>query len=52
MARKKRPTATAVFFDGKWLIGLPSVADRSVQPARVRLPLPERPPRPRKPVDK
>lgn len=42
MSQKKRQTAMAVFVEGKWLIGLPTLP---AQPARVRLPLPERAPR-------
>ncbi len=48
MTRKKRKTATAVFVEGKWLIGLPVMSAGEGQPARVRLPLPERAPRTRR----
>jgi len=47
MSRKKRKTATAVFVEGKWLIGLRTLSGDTRQPARVRLPLPERAPRPK-----
>lgn len=49
MGQKKRQTAMAVFVEGKWLIGLPTLPGQPVQPARIRLPLPERAPRRPKP---
>lgn len=45
MSHKKRKTAMAVFSEGKWLIGLPSLPGAAREPVRIRLPLPERAPR-------
>ncbi|MGE3773358.1 MAG: hypothetical protein AB7I32_10565 [Gammaproteobacteria bacterium] len=45
MTHKKRKTAMAVFSEGKWLIGLPTLPAATREPARIRLPLPERAPR-------
>lgn len=40
MSHKKRKTAIAMFIEGKWLIGLPTLPGAGREPARV--PLPER----------